>query len=68
MVPRTFSTLDPEGEVAVVQRPGGVKLVVYTGTGEEKEEHFGITMDRRAAFELAMELLQHLYRLGAAEQ
>lgn len=69
MVHRTFKTLEPKGEVAAVQRPEGVlKLVVYTGSGKKKMEHFALSMDRRAAFALAMEMLQHLYRLGAAEQ
>lgn len=64
----TFKTLEPAGEIAVVQRPEGViKLVVYTGSGTKMDEHFGVAMDRQAAFALAMELLQHLYRLGAAE-
>jgi hypothetical protein len=67
MVHRTFKTLEPKGEVAVAQRPEGVlKLVVYTGSGAKKEEHFGLTLDRHAAFDLAMEILQHAYRLGAA--
>jgi hypothetical protein len=68
MVHRTFKTLEPAGEISVVQRPEGkVKVVVYTGTGKDSKEIFGVTMDRKAAFDLAMEMLQHLYRLGAAE-
>ncbi len=32
---RTYVTLKPKGEIAVVQRPDGVlKRVVYTGSGE----------------------------------
>ena len=37
---RTYKTLEPGGEVAVVQRPEGViKLVVYTCSGEQKTCH-----------------------------
>ncbi len=69
MAPRTCKTLKPEGEIAVVQRPEGVlKIVVYTGSGVKKEEHFELLMDRKAAFDLAMEILQQAYRLGEAEK
>jgi hypothetical protein len=62
---RTYKTLSPEGEIAVAQRPEGVlKIVVYTGTGEAKQEHSEILLDRHNAFDLAMEILQHAYRLG----
>lgn len=62
---RTYKTLTPAGEIAVVQRPEGVlKLVLYTGTGEKQKEHSEILIDHRNAFELAMEILQHAYRLG----
>ncbi|RJR39794.1 MAG: hypothetical protein C4567_11380 [Deltaproteobacteria bacterium] len=65
MVHRTYKTLDPAGEIAVVQRPEGVlKVVVYTGSGEKQKEHFSIKLDRQAAFDFAMEMLQHAYRLG----
>ncbi len=65
MVHRTYKTLEPAGEIAVVQRPEGVlKVVVYTGSGEKQKEHFSITLDRQAAFDFAMEMLQHAYRLG----
>ena len=68
MIHRTFQTLEPAGEIAVAQRPEGtVKVVFYTGSGEKKREHLGVTLDRKNAFDLAMEMLQHLYRLGAAE-
>ena len=34
---RTYKTLDPAGEIAVVQRPEGtVKIVFYTGSGAER--------------------------------
>jgi hypothetical protein len=66
MTERTFSTLEPKGEVAVAQRPEGLKLILYTGSGVKKEEHMGVTMDRQAAFQFAMEILQHVYRLGEA--
>jgi hypothetical protein len=69
MAHRTYKTLKPEGEIAVVERPEGVlKIVVYTGPGVKKEEHFELLMDRQNAFNLAMELLQHAYRLGEAEK
>jgi hypothetical protein len=62
---RTYKTLEPAGEIAVVQRPEGVlKVVVYTGSGEKKKQHFELTLERQAAFDFAMELLQHAYRLG----
>ena len=32
---RTYKTLEPAGEIAVVQRPEGtVKILVYAGSGE----------------------------------
>ncbi len=62
---RTYKTLAPAGEIAVVQRPEGVlKLVVYTGSGAKQKEHSEIVIDHRNAFQLAMEILQHAYRLG----
>jgi hypothetical protein len=69
MVHRTFKTLEPKGEIAVVQRPEGVlKIVVYTGSGEKRKEHSELLLERNAAFDFAMEILQHAYRLGAAGQ
>jgi hypothetical protein len=35
MTERTFSTLEPKGEVAVAPRPEGLKLILYTGSGEK---------------------------------
>ncbi len=68
MIHRTFPTLEPAGELAVVERPEGtVKVVFYTGSGETKKEHLGVTLEKKVAFEVAMEMLQHLYRLGPAE-
>jgi hypothetical protein len=65
IVHRTYKTLEPAGEIAVVQRPEGVvKVVVYTGSGEKQKEHFSISLERQAAFDFAMEMLQHAYRLG----
>lgn len=63
---RTYKTLKPKGEIAVVQRPeGALKIVVYTSSGEKKrEEHTEILLDHHNAFELAMEILQQAYRLG----
>ena len=66
MTERMFSTLEPKGEMAVAPRPEGLKLILYTGSGAKKEEHIGVTMDRQAAFQFAMEILQHVYRLGEA--
>jgi hypothetical protein len=65
---RTYKTLKPEGEVAVVQRPEGtVKVLFYTCSGEERSCHTEITLDRHEAFNFAMELLQHAYRVGEEE-
>jgi hypothetical protein len=65
MVHRTYKTLEPDGEVAVAQRPEGkIKLVFYTCSGEKKDCHSEIVLDHRNAFELAMEILNHAYRLG----
>ncbi|MGB8873260.1 MAG: hypothetical protein WCC75_07675, partial [Desulfobaccales bacterium] len=51
---RTYATLKPKGEIAVVQRPEGVlKIVVYTGTGETQIEHTEILLDQHNAFNLA---------------
>lgn len=62
---RTYKTLEPGGEVAVVQRPEGkIKLVFYTCSGETKNCHSEIVLDHRNAFDLAMEILQQAYRLG----
>jgi hypothetical protein len=59
-------TLEPEGEIAVVQRPEGtVKIVFYTCSGEEKTCHLEVTLDRDQAFNFAMELLQQTYRVGS---
>ena len=66
MAERTFATLEPKGELAVAPRPEGIKLILYTGSGAMKKEHVGVTMDRQAAFQFAMEILQHVYRLGEA--
>ncbi|MDD3580359.1 MAG: hypothetical protein PHW74_04965 [Desulfobacca sp.] len=64
MVHRTFKVLNPEGEIAVVQRPEGVvEFVIYPKTGD----NFEFRMARKDAFDFAMELLQHLYRLGPSE-
>jgi hypothetical protein len=61
----TYKTLEPGGEVAVVQRPEGkIKLVFYTCSGEQKTCHSEIVLDHRNAFDLAMEILQQAYRLG----
>jgi hypothetical protein len=68
MVHRTYKTIAPEGEVAVVQRPEGtVKLLFYSCSGEEKSCHTEITLDRNEAFNFAMEILQHAYRVGQPE-
>jgi len=65
MIHRTFKMLEPGGEVEVVERPEGkVKLVFFTGAGADQKEIFGAVIDRQDAFHLAMEILQHLHRLG----
>ena len=66
MTAPTFSTLEPKGEVSVAPRPEGLKLILYTGSGATKKEHIGVTLDRQTAFQFAMEILQHVYRLGEA--
>ena len=61
MVHRTFKTMVPAGEIAVAQRPGGgLKIMIYTG----EVTHFEFEIDRQNAFDFAMEVLQHVYRLG----
>jgi hypothetical protein len=58
---RTYVTLEPKGEIAVAQKPEGViKIMIFTG----KVTHFEFTLDGKNAFSLAMEILQHAYRLG----
>jgi len=68
MVHRTYKTIEPVGEVAVAQRPeGALKLLFYTCSGEKKDCHTEITLDRNEAFNFAMEILQHAYRVGQQE-
>lgn len=63
----TYRTLNPAGEIALVQRSKDVfKVVFYTGKGKKQKEHCAITLKRRAAFDFAMELLKHTYRVGEA--
>ena len=60
---RTFPINEPKGEIAVVERPDNlIKLVIYPESGEKS--HQDLLLDKKAAFDLAMEMLQHLYRLG----
>jgi hypothetical protein len=67
-VHRTYKTIEPEGEVAAVQRPeGAVKLVFYTCSGEKMSCHMEVTLDRAEAFNFAMEILQQAYRGGGPE-
>jgi hypothetical protein len=62
---RTYKTLEPDGEIAVVQRPEGtLKIVFYTCSGEDKSCHSEVTLDRDQAFNFAMEILQQTYRVG----
>jgi hypothetical protein len=62
---RTYKTLEPDGEIAVVQRPEGtVKILFYTCSGEDKTCHSEVTLDRDQAFSFAMEILQQIYRVG----
>jgi hypothetical protein len=61
---RTYKTLEPAGEIAVVQRPEGtVKLLFYTGS-----THTEVLLDREAAFNFAMEILQQAYRTVGGEE
>jgi hypothetical protein len=63
---RTYKTLEPEGEVAVVQRPeGNVKILFYTCSGADKTCHTEVLLEREQAFNFAMEILQQAYRVGA---
>jgi hypothetical protein len=58
---RTFKVHSPEGEIAVVQRPGNIiKMVFYPKGGD----HLELLLEKEDAFNLATELLQHIYRLG----
>jgi hypothetical protein len=58
---RTFKVHSPEGEIAVVQRPGNLtKVVFYPKSGD----HLELELEKKEAFDLAMEMLQHIYRLG----
>jgi hypothetical protein len=60
---RTYKTLEPAGEIAVVQRPEGtVKVLFYTCSGADTTCHTEVTLDREAAFNFAMEILQQSYR------
>jgi hypothetical protein len=58
---RTFKVQSPEGEIAVVQRPGNLAKVVFYPKGGE---HLELLLEKQDAFDLAMEILQHIYRLG----
>jgi hypothetical protein len=61
---RTYKTLEPEGELAVVQRPEGtVKILFYTCSGADRSCHTEAVLDREAAFNFAMEILQQTYRV-----
>lgn len=58
---RTFQVFEPKGEIAVVERPDRLlKVVFYPQKGDKME----LILEKDHAFNLAMELLQHLYRLG----
>ena len=61
MVHRTFKVLKPEGEIAVAQRPEAVvEFLIYPKTGEKIQ----FETSRQDAFDFAMEMHQHLHRLG----
>ncbi len=58
---RTFPTFEPKGEIAVSQQPNNrIKIVVYPQAGDKME----LLLEKDHAFHLAMEMLQHVYRLG----
>jgi hypothetical protein len=62
---RTYKTLEPEGEIAVVQRPEGtVKILFYTCSGADRTCHSEVVLEKDQAFNFAMEILQHAYRVG----
>ncbi len=62
---RTYKTLEPNGEIAVVQRPEGtVKILFYTCSGEERTCHTEVVLEKDQAFNFAMEVIQHAYRVG----
>ena len=66
---RTYKTLEPEGELAVVQRPEGtVKILFYTCSGAAKACHTEAVMTREEAFNFAMEILQQAYRTVGGEE
>jgi hypothetical protein len=66
---RTYKSIEPEGEVAVVQRPEGtVKILFYTCSGADKTCHTEVLLDHQEAFNLAMEILQQAYRTVGGEK
>lgn len=65
---RTYKTLEPEGELAVVQRPEGtLKILFYTCSGAERSCHTEAVLDRDQAFNFAMEILQQAYRVAGED-
>jgi hypothetical protein len=66
---RTYKTLEPAGELAVVQRPEGtVKILFYTCSGAGSTCHTEVLLEREAAFNFAMEILQQAYRTVGGEE
>jgi hypothetical protein len=66
---RTYKTLEPAGEIAVVQRPEGtVKILFYTCSGADSTCHTEVLLEREAAFNFAMEILQQAYRTVGGEE
>ena len=64
-----LKTLEPAGEIAVVQRPEGtVKILFYTCSGAEKSTCHTVLLEREAAFNFAMEILQQAYRTVGGEE
>ncbi len=58
---RTFPAFEPKGEIAVSEQPNNrIKIVLYPETGDK----FSLILEKESAFNLAMEILQHVYRLG----
>jgi hypothetical protein len=65
---RTYKTLEPAGEIAVVQRPEGtVKILFYTCSGADSTCHTEVLLEREAAFNFAMEILQQAYRTAGQD-
>ena len=50
----------------MAQRPEGLKLLLYTGSGATRLSTPTLPWTARPLSQFAMEILQHVYRLGEA--